>query len=133
MAAAYLAAYVTVVASIEPEAFGRTAIEAAAMGCPVIATDIGAPPETVLAGLGAGEGPTGWLVPPADPAALAGRLAEALALPGAVHAQMGARARERAVTRFSVEAMQRSTLNVYDRLLATRLQARFKGLSQTAP
>ena len=49
MAAAYLAAHVTVVASTEPEAFGRTAIEAAAVGCPVIATDIGAPPETVLA------------------------------------------------------------------------------------
>ena len=50
MAAAYLAAHVTVVASIEPEAFGRTAIEAAALGCPVVATDIGAPPETVVAG-----------------------------------------------------------------------------------
>ena len=45
----FAAAHVTVVASIEPEAFGRTAIEAAAVGCPVIATDIGAPPETVLA------------------------------------------------------------------------------------
>ena len=49
VAAAYLAAHVTVVASTEPEAFGRAAIEAAAMGCPVIATAIGAPPETVLA------------------------------------------------------------------------------------
>ena len=34
MAAAYLAAHVTVVASTEPEAFGRAAIEAAAMGSP---------------------------------------------------------------------------------------------------
>ena len=47
--AAYLAAHVTVVASIEPEAFGRAAAEAQAMGCPVIATRIGAPPETVKA------------------------------------------------------------------------------------
>ena len=49
VAAAFLAAHVAVVASTEPEAFGRAAIEAAAMGCPVIATAIGAPPETVLA------------------------------------------------------------------------------------
>ena len=39
VAAAYAAAHVTVVASIEPEAFGRTAIEAAAVACPVIATE----------------------------------------------------------------------------------------------
>ena len=48
MPAAYLAADASIVASIEPEAFGRTAVESQAMGCPVIATRIGAPPETVL-------------------------------------------------------------------------------------
>ncbi len=45
MAAAYKLADVVVVASREAEAFGRAAAEAQAMGCPVIATDIGAPPE----------------------------------------------------------------------------------------
>ena len=44
MPAAYLAADASIVASIEPEAFGRTAVESQAMGCPVIATRIGAPP-----------------------------------------------------------------------------------------
>ena len=74
-AAAYLAAHVTVVASIEPEAFGRTAIEAAALACPVIATNIGAPPETVLAQpIAAKQEITGWLVPPGN-AGGAGRLA----------------------------------------------------------
>jgi glycosyltransferase involved in cell wall biosynthesis len=126
MAAAYLAAHVTVVASTEPEAFGRTAIEAAAVACPVIATDIGAPPETVLAGPAAGEDEaTGWLVPPGDAEALAGCLAEALALGPPARARIGARARTHAATNFSVEAMQLSTLSVYDRLLATRLRARF--------
>ena len=48
IAAAYLAAHVTIIASTDPEAFGRTAIEAAAMGCPVIATAIGAPPRRCL-------------------------------------------------------------------------------------
>ena len=44
--AAFAAAHVAFVASIEPEAFGRAAAEAQAMGCPVISTNIGAPPET---------------------------------------------------------------------------------------
>ena len=81
MPAAFLAAHVAVVASIEPEAFGRTAAEAQMMGTPVIATDIGAPPETVLSAprVGAGEA-TGWLVPPNDAERLAEALAAALAL-----------------------------------------------------
>ena len=133
MAAAYLAAHVTVVASIEPEAFGRTAIEAAAVGCPVIATDIGAPPETVVARSAPVETATGWLVPPADAEALAARLAEALALPAAARAGMGARARCRAISYFSVEAMQKSTLGVYDRLLSTALQAGFDGRGEASP
>jgi glycosyltransferase involved in cell wall biosynthesis len=127
MAAAFRAAHVTVVASIEPEAFGRTAIEAAAVGCPVIATDIGAPPETVVAPPAAVEtATTGWLVPPADAATLAARLGEALELSPAARAGIAARARHRAVTYFSVEAMQRSTLGVYDGLLGTGLRARFE-------
>ncbi len=124
MAAAYMAAHVTVIASTEPEAFGRTAVEAAALGCPVVATDIGAPPETVLAD-NSTQGTTGWLVPPGDTEALADRLAEALALAPAVRAEMGDRARQHALTNFSVTSMQKSTLGVYDRLLGTALQARF--------
>ncbi|KAB2850196.1 MAG: glycosyltransferase family 4 protein, partial [Hyphomicrobiaceae bacterium] len=81
MPAAYGIAQVAVVASTEPEAFGRTATEAQAMGCPVIATNIGAPPETVLAPPTASEEErTGWLVPPADAAALAKAIGEALDL-----------------------------------------------------
>jgi glycosyltransferase involved in cell wall biosynthesis len=123
IAAAYLAAHVTVVASTEPEAFGRAAIEAAAIACPVIATDIGAPPETVLAG--AGPQSTGWLVPPGDPEALAERLIEALALAAPTRARIGEQARRHAVANFSIGAMQLSTLGVYDRVLGTTLKARF--------
>jgi glycosyltransferase involved in cell wall biosynthesis len=124
IAAAYLAAYVTVVASIEPEAFGRAAIEAAAVACPVIATDIGAPPETVLADPGPES--TGWLVPPGDPEALADRLAEALELAAPARARIGEQARRRAVASFSIAAMQLSTLGVYDRVLGTTLKDRFE-------
>jgi glycosyltransferase involved in cell wall biosynthesis len=133
MAAAYLAAHVTVVASTEAEAFGRTAIEAAAVGCPVIATDIGAPSETVVAPPAPEETTTGWLVPPADAGALAARVADALDLPAPARAGMGARARSRAVTCFSVEVMQQSTLGVYDRLLGTALQARFGSVAAVSP
>jgi glycosyltransferase involved in cell wall biosynthesis len=126
IAAAYLAAHVTVVASTEPEAFGRAAIEAAAAGCPVIATDIGAPPETVLAQPHVGRPETtGWLVPPGNVEALAAGLAEALALSTAARAEIGARGRSHVLAHFTVEAMQRRTLSVYDRLLGTTLEKRY--------
>ena len=129
-AAAFLAAHVTVVASIAPEAFGRAAIEAAAMGCPVIATAIGAPPETVLAPPAVAEGAaTGWLVPPSDATSLSERLALALALPAVVRGAMGGRGRADVVAHFTVEAMQRQTLAVYDRLLASTLEGRFAAAS----
>jgi glycosyltransferase involved in cell wall biosynthesis len=125
-AAAFFAAHVTVLASIEPEAFGRAAIEAAAMGCPVIATAIGAPPETVLAPPAVAEGAaTGWLVPPSDATSLSERLAMALALPAEERRAMGGRGRAHVLAHFTVEAMQRQTLAVYDRLLESALAGRF--------
>lgn len=127
MAAAYIAAHVTVVASTEPEAFGRAAIEAAAAGCPVIATAIGAPPETVLAEPAAPkDAVTGWLVPPSDAGALAERLAEALAMAPAERSAMGARARAHVAEEFTVAAMQRRTLAVYDGLLGSVLERCFR-------
>lgn len=126
IAAAYAGAHATVVASIEPEAFGRTAVEAAALACPVIATNIGAPPETVLAQPVAGKQKiTGWLIPPADPSALAGVLAQALTLTPADRLAMGSRARQHALANFTTRVMQQRTLAVYDRLLGTALEKRF--------
>jgi glycosyltransferase involved in cell wall biosynthesis len=124
IAAAFLAAHVAVVASTEPEAFGRAATEAQAMGTPVIATDIGAPPETVLAcpRVGPGEA-TGWLVLPSDPARLAEAMAAALALAPEERAAMGARARAHVTSAFSLNAMKRQTLQVYDALLGTHMAA----------
>jgi glycosyltransferase involved in cell wall biosynthesis len=122
IAAAYAAAHVTVVASTEPEAFGRAAAEALAVGCPVIATNIGAVPETVLAEPDvAPSQSTGWLVPPGDSEALANRLHDALQLAPEARSAMAARARADAAQRFAVSAMQQKTLAVYDRLLGTSL------------
>ena len=134
VAAAFLAAHVAVVASTEPEAFGRAAIEAAAMGSPVIATAIGAPPETVLAEpTTAADAVTGWLVPPGDAGALAERLAGALALTGAERAPIADRARAHVLALFTVQAMQRRTLAVYDRLLGTVLERNYLQASTPKP
>jgi glycosyltransferase involved in cell wall biosynthesis len=118
MPAAYLAAAVIVAPSTEPEAFGRVAIEAQAMGAPVVVSDIGASPEIVRA---PPDTPrhlsTGWRVPPGDPASLAEAIAEALALRASAREEMMVRARENVQTRFSVEQMQHATLDVYRRAL----------------
>jgi glycosyltransferase involved in cell wall biosynthesis len=122
MPAAYLAAHVAVVASTEPEAFGRAAAEAEAMCCPVIATDIGATPETVRAEPRvAAEEITGWLVPPGDSDALAQRIRAALSLSDAERAAIGRRARDHVCQSFSLRAMQSATLQIYDSLLGTHL------------
>ncbi len=126
MPAAFCAAHVAVVASTEPEAFGRAATEAMAMGCPVIATDIGAPPETVLAPPAANpDEATGWLVPPGDSVALADRLIETLTMPAPARRAMGERARRHVARHFSLDQMKRQTLAVYDELLGAGLERRW--------
>ncbi len=127
IAAAYASARVTVVGSIEPEAFGRAAAEALAVGCPTITTNIGAPPEIVLAPPQVPrDRATGWHVPPRDVAALAEALAEALALTDDARGAMGERAIASIAARFTAETMKRHTLEVYDGLLGTDLARRLQ-------
>lgn len=126
MPAAYSAAAVSIVASIEPEAFGRTAVESQAMECPVIATRIGAPPETVRSPPEHGpQSMTGWLVPPGDAQALADALLCALSLDGAARQQLGTAARAHVVASFSLRHMRLKTLSVYDEILQTELAAKY--------
>ncbi|MEM7778633.1 MAG: glycosyltransferase, partial [Pseudomonadota bacterium] len=130
MPAAFLAADVAIVASTEPEAFGRTAAEAQAVGTPVIATAIGAPRETVLAPPSTPEhAATGRLVAPGDPDALAGAIAALLALDPNARAAMAARARTHVETRYSVHQLQDATLRVYDELLNTEMATTFRNQS----
>lgn len=124
MPAAFAAAYVTLVPSTQPEAFGRASAEAQAMGSPVIASDLGASPETVLAACEGTEGGTGWLVPAGDARRLAEAIAGALSMPPSERAAMGRRCRARILATFSLEAMRRATLAVYDELLGTDLARR---------
>lgn len=122
MPAAYAACSVAIVASIEPEAFGRVAAEAQAVGRPVIVTDHGAAPETVIpVEEGKLEGATGWLIPPANPVALADALTEYFTFPETQRHVMGLRARDHVASNFSLELMCVRTLDVYDELLGSRL------------
>jgi len=114
MPAALMLADVVVSASTDPEAFGRVAAEAQAMGRPVIATDHGAARETVI------ESETGWRVPPGDPAALAETLATALALDSPTRDRMSGLAVAHARRHFSKATMCAQTLAVYEELMAAR-------------
>ncbi len=106
--AAMLAADVVIHTSIEPEAFGRTVIEAQAMARPVIAANLGGPRETVQ------EGITGWLVPPDHPDELAAAISEVLALSPERRREIGEAARRQVPT---MQAMQAATVAVYRELL----------------
>ena len=98
---------ITVPSLVEP--FGLASLEAMASGRPVVATRVGGIPEVVV------DGVTGTLVPPRDPAALAGALADLLAAPER-REQMGTRGRERAHEVFSQEAHARALTAVYEGL-----------------
>jgi glycosyltransferase involved in cell wall biosynthesis len=132
MPAALAAAHLAVIASTEPEAFGRSVTEAASMGTPAIATDLGAPPETMLPvpKVSVDEA-TGWIVPPSDAVALANALRSGLALTPIARQSMGARARARTIEQFSLHQMKRRTLQVYDRLLLTKLCQEFEKEQQS--
>jgi len=128
MPAGLAAAHVALMVSVEPEGFGRVAVEAQAMRCPIIVSDIGALPEAVRAGpLFAAAEATGWLVPAGDATALARQIAVALALPAAGRAEMGERGRAFVTATYSLRELQHRTLAVYDRLLGTRLAQDFAG------
>ena len=114
MPAAYLAADVALAPSLEPEAFGRTAVEPQTMGRPVLAADHGGAAETVE------DGVTGRLVTPGDMQAWAAALAEAAAWPPERRAAFGTAGRERAQALYSVERMTADTLAAYASVLEAR-------------
>jgi glycosyltransferase involved in cell wall biosynthesis len=116
IAAAYVLADVVVSASTDPEGFGRTIVEAQAMGRPVIATDHGGARETVI------PGSTGWLVPPGDTLSLAAAIGEALALDPVSRQALAWRARAHIAAGFTREAMCARTIEIYEELLFPEAQ-----------
>jgi glycosyltransferase involved in cell wall biosynthesis len=110
--AALLLAKVVVSPSTQPEAFGRAVIEAQAMARLVIATNHGGAAETVR------DGETGLLVPPGDAGALAEAIGRALDMPEPARRAIGLRARRAVRQLYTVEALQASTLSVYEEVVA---------------
>jgi glycosyltransferase involved in cell wall biosynthesis len=92
------------------EGFGLAALEAMAAGRPVVATNVASLPEVVGT-----DGRAGVLVDPANVSQLTDALV-ALAEDAERREAMGRHARDRAATRFTLEAMVTRTLAVYEEL-----------------
>jgi glycosyltransferase involved in cell wall biosynthesis len=99
--------------STEPEAFGRTAAEAQAMGLPILASDLGGARETVDPRV------TGLLSAPGDINALENNLKTMLTMPIAARKAMGAAGYARIRALFTTESLQRDTLALYQRVLGS--------------
>jgi glycosyltransferase involved in cell wall biosynthesis len=109
--AAYMLTDVVVSASTDPEAFGRTIVEAQAMGRPVVASDHGGARETVI------EGKTGWLFPSGDAEALAQSITSFLDLPEEIRDKIAGEAMAHARAHFDKRTMCKKTLAVYAEVL----------------
>jgi glycosyltransferase involved in cell wall biosynthesis len=114
MPAALAAADIAVFPSTDPEAFGRGAVEAQAMGVPVIVAAHGGLKETVV------DGVTGVHVPPSDVLSLADAIVRLIDAGLDARRAMGAQGRARALAHYSVDALKQATLTVYQRLLEKR-------------
>jgi glycosyltransferase involved in cell wall biosynthesis len=95
------------------EGFPVVALEAAAMGLPIVATRVPGCVDAVQDGI------TGTLAPPRDPAALASALERYLSDP-ALRARHGEAARRHVVTEFRPEALWEAVLAEYRSLLRPR-------------
>ena len=111
MPLAYSIADVVVSASIEPEAFGRVAVESQSMGKPIIASNIGGSKETVL------NRKSGYLYKHDDPRELAKYLNTVIQLNQEELKLMGNEGRKNVTKKFDVEIMCDSNLREYKKLL----------------
>ena len=111
MPLAYSLADIVVSASVEPEAFGRVAVESQAMSKPIIASDIGGSKETIL------NKKTGFLYKHDDPRELAKNLNTVIQLNQEELKLMGNEGRKNIIRKFDVEVMCDSNLREYKKLL----------------
>tara|TARA_B100001094_G_scaffold183730_1_gene178025 strand:- start:20 stop:913 length:894 start_codon:yes stop_codon:yes gene_type:complete len=111
MPLAYSLADAVVSASIEPEAFGRVAVEAQSMGKPIIASDIGGSKETIL------NKKSGFLYKFDDPRELAKSLNTVIQLTQEELKSIGNEGRKNITKKFDVEMMCDTNLSEYKKLL----------------
>ena len=111
MPLAYSLADVVVSASIEPEAFGRVAVEAQSMAKPIIASNIGGSKETIL------NKKSGFLYKFDDPRELAKSLNTVIQLSQEELKLMGVEGRKNITKKFDVDTMCDTNLKEYKKLL----------------
>ena len=111
MALAYKVSDIVVSASVEPEAFGRVAVEAQSMEKLIIASNIGGSNETII------NGKTGLLFDSGDPKSLCKKIIEGLTMDETLIKLIGKEGRKNIIKKFNVEKMCFSTYSEYKRLL----------------
>tara|TARA_A100001388_G_scaffold264740_1_gene236284 strand:- start:761 stop:1915 length:1155 start_codon:yes stop_codon:yes gene_type:complete len=110
MALAYKVSNIVISSSIEPEAFGRVAVEAQSMEKLIIASNIGGSKETVI------DEKTGFLFESGNSKSLSEKIIKALNLEDSALKKIGTEARKNIVKKFNVEKMCFSTYSEYKKL-----------------
>jgi glycosyltransferase involved in cell wall biosynthesis len=111
MALAYKVSDIIISASIEPEAFGRVAVEAQSMEKVIIASDIGGSNETVI------DEKTGYLFEAGNANSLSKKILKVLNLDDTIIKTIGTEGRKNIVNKFNVEKMCFSTYSEYKKLI----------------
>ena len=111
MALAYKVSDIVVSSSIEPEAFGRVAVEAQSMQKVIIASDIGGSNETVI------NEKTGYLFESGNAKSLSDKILKVLNLDETMIKTIGIEGRKNIVSKFNVEKMCFSTYSEYKKLI----------------
>ncbi|MDA7488420.1 glycosyltransferase family 4 protein [Candidatus Pelagibacter ubique] len=111
MPLAYKISDIVVSASVEPEAFGRVAVETQSMEKPIIASDIGGSNETII------DNVTGFLFQSGNAEALSKKIIEVLQLDESRLKSIGIEGRKNIIKKFNVEKMCFSTYSEYKKLL----------------
>jgi glycosyltransferase involved in cell wall biosynthesis len=111
MALAYKASDIVISASIEPEAFGRVAVEAQSMEKPIIASDIGGSNETII------DEKTGFLFESNNAKSLSKKILKVLSMDETLLQSIGKEGRKNIIQKFNVEKMCFSTYSEYKRIL----------------
>ena len=111
MPLAYKLSDLVISSSIEPEAFGRVAVEAQAMNRPIVASNIGGSRETVL------NGKSGLLYKYDNPKELAKAISKIMKMDKKSLSVIGEQGRKNVEKKFNVDQMCQTTFTEYKKLL----------------
>ena len=111
MALAYKVSDIVISPSIEPEAFGRVAVEAQSMEKLIIASNIGGSNETII------DEKSGFLFESGNPNSLSKKILKVITMDETSLKLLGQEGRKNVIKKFNVEKMCFSTYSEYKRLL----------------